>query len=713
MLRMAVLMVLLLVAPATAQVVTLRSGEHPGFSRLVLTFPAPMPWVLGRTADGYGLQTAGAPPRYDLSTVFDRIPRDRLSAIWVDPQTGVLRLGLGCECYLRSEPFRSNILVIDIVAGAPPSDAAHEHPLENAGAMLPGLAATGPVRPRLRPRDFLPAPAVAPAPIRPPTPPPPALPDGRALALERDLLVSLRDAMAAGVIEPSAAGRRRVADAPPQQGPRLLPVVPAEPDPPRQVRLIDPDAPKVPSRAGVACVAADRLSLSTWADRAPAAMQIADLRRDLLGEFDRLRPDRLFALVRLYLHFGLGAEARGLLALAPEDAGDHALFTALADLVDGEGTTGFFGGMAGCDGPAALWSVIAEPAPGPLQDIDRAAVLRAFSALPAGLRRHLGPPLIGKFLKLADAATARALRDAIERVSERPAGPVALIDAEIALRDGRAAAADRSLEQLVTEGREVAPQALAALVATRAQRGGAISPDMLLDLEATLREHRASPEAAGLRRALALGLVVAGDYRRAFRDIAAGQPVIVPELWAVLTGYGSDIALVDMALAPPEGQPEQLPPALRMQIAIRLIDLGFPDAGLRWLQPLASESAALQRGRAALGNSDGRAALRHLAAVTLPEAEALRARALGLIGDPQAAAEAWGAAGDAAQAGRMRYIARDWPAVAAENPALARLLDPESPSGADPDRGPLAAGRALLDASMTTRARLSALLAPP
>lgn len=714
MLRLLIVLFALQTASANAQVATLRSGEHAGFSRLVLTFPAAASWLLGRTGDGYGLRAAPAGLRFDLSTVFDRIPRSRIVAAWVDPQTGVLRLGLGCVCHARTELFRNNVLVLDIVDGPAPPGARHETTLENAGLDLPGV---GPVprRPKTRPRDFLPSPPAVPvaaATIRPPSPPLPTLPSDRALDLERSLVASLRQGIATGVVEPSPAGRRPDAAVDEGRGPRRLPLAgPGASRGPDQLRLVDPAAAGNAGLGAAACVLPERLDLAAWAGPGPAAIQMADARRDLLGEFDRPDPDRLLALVRLHLHYGFGAEARSLLTLGPVDAPDRDTLLALATLVDGEESSAHFVGMAGCDGPAALWSMIAAPTAARLHEIDRLAVLRTFSGLPTGLRRHLGPGLVQRFLELGDSATARSLRDAIDRTGGDGAGIVSLMDAEFALREGRVAAADLGLAHLAAEDRRIAPMALATLVASRARRGLPASSGQLIDLEAIVVEHRGRPESSTLRQAFALGLVVSGGHDRAFREIAAEEPAVLADLWATLVEHGSDVAFAEIALSPLGHAAERMPLATRLATGARLIDLGFPDAGLRWLPSPGPDQAAMLRARAALGKHDGRMALRQIASLTGLQAEGLRARALELIGDPGAAAQAWIAAGDPGQADRLHYVAREWDAVdVGAHPALARLRELREPTQMDARVGPLAAGRSLLLVSQDAREQLESLL---
>ena len=133
MMRRLILAALLVMAgQASAQTAKVTSGEHDGFSRLVVELPAPGDWQFGRTVDGYALSVSAPPAAYDLAGVFKLIRRDRLAAIAVDASTGNLQIGLACPCYAIPFEFRPGIIVIDIRDGAPPDGSSFEQPLTPA-----------------------------------------------------------------------------------------------------------------------------------------------------------------------------------------------------------------------------------------------------------------------------------------------------------------------------------------------------------------------------------------------------------------------------------------------------------------------------------------------------------------------------------------------------------------------------------------------------
>ena len=130
---------------AHAEAVKVTSGDHPDFTRIVIEYPGPVDWKVGRTADGYELRLPGGAAQYDLSEVFGLIGKDRLAAIWADPDTGALHFGIGCACFAMPFEFRPGTVVVDIRNGVPPKGSSFEEALD--GSIAPGLA----VKPLIRP----------------------------------------------------------------------------------------------------------------------------------------------------------------------------------------------------------------------------------------------------------------------------------------------------------------------------------------------------------------------------------------------------------------------------------------------------------------------------------------------------------------------------------------------------------------------------------
>ncbi|MDT8857978.1 hypothetical protein RNZ50_23690 [Paracoccaceae bacterium Fryx2] len=646
---------------ASAATVVVKSGEHDGFSRLVLELSEPSAFVMGRTEDGYELRLSRNDFRFDLTRVFRLIPRDRLAAIWVDPKSGALRLGIGCACHAIPFEFRPGLIVIDLKDGPPPAGSSFELALDPAAAAMPLLTGRATRRPHPRPetptsydwRTAMPRPAVPAVSL------PGAGPD---MAPLRDaLLRQISDGAARGVVD---------ATMPP------LPQVAAEPRQLAQVRIgqdlgmaagVEPRAPGLLTAKGANCLPDERLDIASWGQETPIVDQMADALAGLTGEFDKVQDEALARAVRFYLYLGFGAEARQLLQSLNATPEDRRVWEAMAEILDERmAVDAPFAGMEVCDTAAALWSVLARPQLGPADRPHSAAVLRSFSALPLHLRRHLGPILSERFLSQQDTETARAIRDAILRAPGDPGPAVRLMEARLDLAQGDTAAADTALTELSAGGGATATKALIDFVDSRVAQDKPIDAATVTAVAALAHEHRGTEIGVKLLRAQALALAGAGEFREAF-DLLSVAPGASAELWRMLAGQGTDADLMALAILPAATPMPQVAVPTRRKLTERLVGLGFSEAALAWLpQPVVEGADRLLAAAAEMQRRDGRAALRVLAGLETAEADALRAQAQTLLGDPAAAAAVYATLGEAEAEQRSSRQAQDWARLAAE-----------------------------------------------
>ena len=110
---------------ATAQGYQVRSGEHANFSRLVILYPETPEWEYGRVEGGYELRTSDVVAEYDLESVFDLIPRDRISSVEVRKDSHLF-ISVPCNCHSDVFEIRQG-LVIDIKDGSPSAFSRFEN----------------------------------------------------------------------------------------------------------------------------------------------------------------------------------------------------------------------------------------------------------------------------------------------------------------------------------------------------------------------------------------------------------------------------------------------------------------------------------------------------------------------------------------------------------------------------------------------------------
>jgi hypothetical protein len=715
---------------AFAQVAEVKSGEHADFTRIVIQAPGNTDWSFGRRIDGYELRLDSAAWKYDLSGVFDLIPRTRLASIAMDTATGGLRLGIACACHAVPFEFRPGIVVIDLKEGSPPQGSSFELALEDAH--LPPEPAH---RPRERPAGMTPspvarynwldsmsktedAPAWSPDPFRDPIA---QLPEPAGVAsldpLRQELLAQLSVGLSSGVINLAEPGT----------GPK--PAVPTRNAGPwSRVTLgeLQGLATNLTGATAIAmtpdggeCVEDARLALQDWGSESPVSESIAETRQGLIGEFDRPQPDALMTAAKRLIYLGFGVEARQLLQAFPPDSPDkdYALLLSLTRLVDGEtDPDGPFPGQARCDTVSAFWAALATDLSLTAENIDEAGVRRGFSALPPHLRRSLGPGLVDRFIAVGNESAVVALREAMGRGLNMSDQELEVLDARIDLSSGKPEDAEARLSDVMADPGPATADAMIALVDARVAQKAAITQDTVTTLEALIEENAGEEKEPELRRALVLAHFASDNVSGAFAALPS-SPATASELWSLLADRSSDQDLLAHAVRSVEELPK-LPAEITSRLADRLLSLGLSQPALDWLgRPGAdwNDARFLLQSRALLAEGDARAALAAVADQTSAEAEVVRARALMQLGMPDTAAAAWDAAGDPDSAAAVRTWAGDWATLAKDGPetwqSAARILSAErtSPIGVDQD-GALQRGAALADDSAADRQALEGLL---
>ena len=703
----------LLAAPAIAETARVISGEHADFTRLVVELPAGEDWTLGRTAMGYAFATGSASqPAYDLSRVWQRIPRTRLQALRSDPQTGVLNLMLACLCHVFPFEYRPGMIVLDIKPGPAPPGSAFEQPFAARDSAFPRPpVSVTPARKDPQDYDWLERTGAT----LPPTEGPALALDSGPVSLDplrQELLEQISRGAAEGVVDMELPGKSREVAAV-DNG--VLPWAQIRIGEMPGLTVTDPKAandPLLPD--GSACIADDLLALPDWGDGRPPLDLLVEARSDLFGEFDVVTPEAVLQAIRLHLYLGFGAEAGQYAAMLKEEQAPEelALYRSLARLIDGETDPNTpFVGMLTCDGTVALWSALAYTRLPKGQGVNTDAVLRSFLALPPHLRGSLGPGLAEKLLESGDADAARMIRDALARTPGLAAGPVALLDATADLQAGRPDAARAHAEAAIAEDGTNAP-ALATLVEAHFREAKPLSPEVAESLRAFLGEAGDHPENAALQRALVLALALSGQTDAAFAT-AETLGVPVSDLWQIAHSLADDDAFLRHAVLPAGGSVPLSTPETQLAVAIRLLDLGFADAGLVWLGPVAPSDPPAKRraaARAELARGDARSAIDLLDGLADPSDAALRAAALVQLGSFPAARQAYDAAGMPDESLRLLAWEKDWRGLQADGPlAWAEAVDTVA-QGVQSGEGPLARGAALLEDSAKARAAVDALL---
>lgn len=474
------------------------------------------------------------------------------------------------------------------------------------------------------------------------------------------------------------------------------------------LRIGAPDQPPEPAagpEGDGGCLPDSAFDLPAWGTEDQPAVALGQIRAGLLGEFDTPDPAAAARLVRLYLFLGFGAEAREAARIFAPESPDRTVWESLSDILDqGTDPTGHLAGQAGCDTAAALWAVLSREEL-PRDDLrNDPAVMRAFSALPPHLRRHLGPPLADRYLAKGLNSPAAAILAAIERAPGETGPAASLLREDLAAASGEEPDPD-ALAEIAATGDDAGVKATIDLIRLAAE-AGPVTTDLRLAAEALARSREGTPEAEALMAATALALASQDDYAAAFARVPPESPDALP-VWKMLAERGPDGAILAHAVS---GREPGLPEPIRHALADRLIRLGLAEPAIVWLGPAGpgeSEDGRVLRGRAEMLRGDARAALMLVEGAPSEAAAEVRRSALARLSPLSEEAN-----GDEGARHRAMWLRRDWAAVAADGPEPWRTAAAlrEAPA-ASPTEGPLATGRALVEESARARAAIDALLA--
>ncbi|MCX7286965.1 MAG: hypothetical protein NTW20_05240 [Rhodobacterales bacterium] len=687
------------------------SGEHADFTRLVIELPGDGDWILGRTMTGYGFASGSVmQPVYDLSKVWDRIPRSRLQSLRVDPDSGALLISLACPCHVFPFEYQKGMVVLDIRGGPAPPASAFE-----AAFSLPSATLAPISRPELAvisAYDWLdPLLPVAGAARTGNLPLQPSSGDPALQKLRDELLLQISRGAADGVVDmklPGKATLTAINSGAALEGARIsLGELPGVAILEGSDELEDRQTDKAE------CLPDKDLSVADWGNDRPPLDLLAEARGGLYGEFDAADPAAVLRAIKLHIYLGFGAEALQYAALLPDPEADRDLapLLSMARLIDGESDPATpFASMLGCDGSAALWAALAHARLPPTTEVNTDAIVRSFQTLPPHLRRALGMALVDRLLE-RDADAARMIRDAMERTPEMPKGTVALMDAKADLQAGLSDAALVHAEAALAGGGST-PDGLIALVDAHFRSSLPLSADVAEALGSLFREADPGRNGQELHRALVLSLALSGQVDEAFGLVDPAAPESA-DLWSVLADRAEDGAFLVHAVLPSDAPVPPVSEKVALALATRLSALGFAEAALAWLGPVGPEDPALRREIAAtaeLLRGDARRVLTLLSGLEGPEITRMRTEAQTQLGALDAARQSLEADGQADKAFRLATWQEDWPTLQtggadpwATAAAFATVPPPMAP-------GTLARGMELLADSTAARTAITALL---
>ncbi|MEL6169684.1 MAG: hypothetical protein AAFR35_13410 [Pseudomonadota bacterium] len=385
--------------PSAAQTVRVRTGDHPGYTRVVLSIDPGRGWDLIELNDGYAVRLAYPVNRFSVGDFFGPIGRDRVTRVEPRADAGIIAFGLACTCGIDVAVL-PNALVLDFRDTAGAADGASQiwdarideaatipvlwmvppivppDPPE-AGGVTRSLPRQAPI-PKHAERDDTPTSPFPDLPLTPeeadtvfvsqlararplqsvPDPDPSTAPfqteSEQSMLFDRGMLrpkgpdpsaklilrlsEQLGRASSQGLL---ASEDLREASAQSVAAQRARSSGDLDATNLRIRTIFDADAfgigrPPPVDDLGTACPSEAVLDLTNWGTDVTAPDAIGPSRSRLLGEFDNPDPEAVRGLVRLYLFLGFGAEARQVIATYPRVLIEGDLLVGMAALVDGD-----------------------------------------------------------------------------------------------------------------------------------------------------------------------------------------------------------------------------------------------------------------------------------------------------------------------------------------------------------------------------------------
>jgi hypothetical protein len=718
-------LLLILASPVVSQPVTIRSGDHEDFVRLVFTIPDGTPWRVGRIESGIGVVLEGVPDGISTAGVFDRISRSRIEDLRIEGD--LLAIQLSCECHSDAFLWQEGRLVVDIVDGPSPPGNPFDRPLlapqlaAHSGspptAVLPVVFPDRSGHDRLEgvlPFRFLNAPANA----------------------------SIEEAQVAVVSSLARAATEGFFDVPleplqwtfsengaePQSESRVIGLSPVT-DPMSTLgdRLDIEGSPGLVLRSGLTdsilpdrtedrrpgtCLPVDQFDVPSWGDDRAFAAQISARRATMTQEFDRYAPGSIEGLARNYIYFGFGAEARRVLMIDGGLTSERLLLDELARIVDGGAIpSGRIAEQIGCGGDVELWSILAIGDLSGADDVILGEAVRALRNLPPSLKEHIGPRLAAFLVDAGFAERSAEIVELLERADSPAPLEVELVRADLAAASGEPAAQQERLTAIAADNARMPPDAMAELLMLGVETGEPPSVDLLELAQVYLHEARPSGGDADLAAAVVRAWIARSELEPAERvlndTVPSGSDLFASlfnELLSAKVSSLSDKEFLEIALA--ETDP-MVTPTVSSQIAERLIELGFPQQALNALEAsgTAQSEQRYLRATAFAKLGDVRSVDAELAGLQSDRARQIRIDALVRSGDYSAALELASPGETIEQRTELAWRAGEWSVLQQSEDELFRSISQlaKQPSFLAPGLAELEARSALLDEAARTR----------
>lgn len=632
-----------------ADIVTILSGEHDGYTRLVFNISPNDTWEIRVEGDAVSLVLPETNLTFDASKVFSRIGKDRLisTTSTYEEGTSVFMMELGCDCEVKASPYQEVHIIVDIfdpeilviqqdlapenpthitpqlgrvsIAGSlflPPNAITSATPRapgfyeSESDTSLVNIGEKGGVTTQLAPSHDEPAVNL----------PPDSVDIMEEITSESELTEAVENArmklleqltMAAeqGLLEfsePITLIEEAAKDIPEPaivlEDSSIETIVPLDDKQIIISSVYERDADwyrRQQMGSDINCLPHETIDIAAWGSGADFPSEIANIRAGMLQEFDLADTEKVKQLIRLYIRYGFGVEALSYLEEYRSEIPENVALARMAAIMSSEDLdedrpTIFH---ITCDGAEAMWGLLDVNHSQSEMLFDSRSVVMVFSELPVDIRRVLGPQLVRALIDMHLIEVAEEVSNILERAPGEHGAAHSLTKAEIAHDQSGIASAVDLYAEVVSTSSEESVSALIVLANLAIERESPVSEGMVFELGAAANMYRGTREGLELRQLEAGLLAQKGDVKQALR-LLVKEVEKDPENAAYLHA----VILELLRSVPHDKQMDELYPELiiefghfiptdrkgddlRIYISRELVEIGMPNMALDYLQP--------------------------------------------------------------------------------------------------------------------------------
>ncbi len=632
---------------------SVRSGEHDGFSRLVVYLSENITWAFERSEDSYILTVPNWTAGFDATAVFERLRRDRV--VEVNSDDSSLRLVLGCDCTATATAFGPNAVIIDVIDVPAETEKLAQREIIRLPTDLPARASTSDLP---LPQDI-----------------PDASNLGELDAFRQSLLESVSGSTALNLLQLDDAQPI------PDQSAEQIAIGAMDAAGQFQVTTAIEEAQL---RAGLGvqppppadCPDPRNFDILSWGQGEDFSNQLSQLRQNTFGEFDTPNGPQILRLAQLYLYFGLGAEAqlvRGVFGLdGPSWEAVHNISRLLEPSKASAGS--MLSNMKGCDPLLAPWTLLDLAEGSVASDKLTKDTVSQFSKWPHHLQVLLGPRLISLLARSGQDDAAGVIQSILSR---HEGGATSALTLTIARESETETVSQDALWAVVKEDGADAPEALHLYMLAQLDDRVDVEAHVLELSAAFEQELEGTPVAVSLARARVLALAQKGltkDALDLLRRVETGEENATDELLDDLvervlnTGRAEDLMQVAHHLLR-EDSAGNVDSENMERLASGLLEFGLPEAASKLLGGVRStpKSTILEADIAiALGNFDDADTI--LANIASAQANLKRADQLLRQGDDTSAWNVLSEEHPEEQRSDIAWAASEWQSVTLDGP---------------------------------------------